>query len=68
MITECQIVTSSNSEEFLNMLGEAIGQKQSKGCDVEVQYKPVGCEGVEEGVIYTALVLSKKKEEPKNEG
>ena len=52
MITECQIVTSSNSEEFLNMLGEAIGQKQSKGYDVEVQYKPVGCEGVEEGVIY----------------
>lgn len=68
MITEGQVITSSKSKDFLDMLGDAIGKMQGKGYDVEVQYKPVEYAGSEEGVIYTALVLSKNKEEAKNEG
>lgn len=68
MITEGQIVSSSKSKDFLDMLGDAIGKMQGKGYEVDVQYKPVAYVGSEEGVIYTALVLSKKKEETKNEG
>ena len=60
MIIKSAHVSSTDSENFLQRISEAINLFQTEGLNVEVQYHPLVIPGNRTPIVYDALIHGRK--------